>query len=180
MLNVEVLRLFHRRERDKRVTTHCALVSRAFGANSMYYSGDEDPKIEKSISKIVANWGGKFFVQHVEDYRDFILDWAAKGGVSVHLTMYGLNLPDVHDKLRQYMVRHPLLVVVGASKVPLQVYRLVDFNVAIGHQPHSEIAALAILLDRLFGGIELRAEYNDARLRVEPLERSKKLLRRQF
>ena len=38
---------------------------------------------------------------------------------------------------------------VGAEKVPREIYELADYNVAVGSQPHSEISALAIVLDRI-------------------------------
>jgi len=36
---IEILRLGHRKKRDARLSTHVALVSRAFGASKIYYSG---------------------------------------------------------------------------------------------------------------------------------------------
>ena len=39
---VSVLRLGHRRDRDKRITSHLGLTARAFGANEILLSGDED------------------------------------------------------------------------------------------------------------------------------------------
>jgi len=47
--------------------------------------------------------------------------------------------------------RKSLLLVVGGAKVPSEMYQLADLNVAVGHQPHSEVAALAVLLDHLKG-----------------------------
>ncbi|MCK7488956.1 MAG: hypothetical protein MZU79_00960 [Anaerotruncus sp.] len=41
------------------------------------------------------------------------------------------------------------MIVVGAEKVPPEIYQLADWNVAVGNQPHSEVAALAITLDRI-------------------------------
>ncbi|RLF14608.1 MAG: tRNA (cytidine(56)-2'-O)-methyltransferase, partial [Thermoprotei archaeon] len=38
-------------------------------------------------------------------------------------------------------------------------------------------AALAIFLDRFFGGSELRREFEGARLKIEPCERGKKVRR---
>ena len=39
---IEVLRIGHRPGRDKRVTTHVALVARAFGAGGIYIPGGDD------------------------------------------------------------------------------------------------------------------------------------------
>ena len=42
---VHVLRLGHRRERDKRITSHLGLTARAFGADNFVLSGEEDPNV---------------------------------------------------------------------------------------------------------------------------------------
>ncbi|HYS71492.1 MAG TPA: tRNA (cytidine(56)-2'-O)-methyltransferase, partial [Thermoplasmata archaeon] len=39
------------------------------------------------------------------------------------------------------------------------VFGLAGFNVAVGNQPHSEVAALAVFLDRLLGGAGLRRAF---------------------
>ncbi|MEM2080074.1 MAG: tRNA (cytidine(56)-2'-O)-methyltransferase, partial [Nitrososphaerota archaeon] len=62
------------------------------------------------------------------------------------------------------------------AKVPRVYYELSDYNVAVGHQPHSEIAALAIFLDRLYSGKELKLIYSDAKLYIEPSPREKKVI----
>ena len=88
--------------------------------------------------------------------------------------MYGLNIDEVIDELRNC---DKLLVVVGASKVPRELYLVSDYNVAIGNQPHSEIAALAICLDRIFNGKELTRQFDDAKLRIVPSHNEKKVLK---
>ena len=42
-LKVSVLRLGHRVDRDKRMTSHLGLTARAFGADEVILSGDDDP-----------------------------------------------------------------------------------------------------------------------------------------
>jgi tRNA (cytidine56-2'-O)-methyltransferase len=61
-----------------------------------------------------------------------------------------------------------ILVVVGAEKVPGEVFGLADYNIAVTGQPHSEISSLAVFLDRLFQGKELFAAFPGARIRVVP------------
>ena len=41
-LDVSVLRLGHRVDRDKRMTSHLGLTARAFGANRVILAGDND------------------------------------------------------------------------------------------------------------------------------------------
>ncbi|WP_457620213.1 tRNA (cytidine(56)-2'-O)-methyltransferase [Methanopyrus sp.] len=169
-----VLRLGHRRERDKRITTHVCLTARAFGASGVLISGDRDESVIESVEDVVERWGGPFTVQWVEDWRRAIKDWKRPGGSVVHLTMYGLHIDDVIGELRG---KDELLVIVGAGKVPVEVFELSDYNVAVGHQPHSEVAALAVFLDRLYEGKELHREFERAKLRVVPSEKGKKVER---
>jgi tRNA (cytidine56-2'-O)-methyltransferase len=67
-------------------------------------------------------------------------------------------------------------VVVGAEKVPFEVYERADFNVGVTNQPHSEIAGLAVFLDRLFEGRELDRGWKDADKRVIPQEAGKRVV----
>ncbi len=161
---ITVLRLGHRPARDKRVTTHVGLAARAFGADAILVS-TKDPTVERSVRDVVRRFGGSFRIETGVPWRQVLRDWA---GPKVHLTMYGLPLDDVLPRLP----KGDLLVVIGAEKVPADVYRLVDFNIAVGNQPHSEVAALAVFLDRLLGGSGLRRSFS-GRLRIEPAARRK-------
>jgi tRNA (cytidine56-2'-O)-methyltransferase len=68
----------------------------------------------------------------------------------------------------------PLLVVVGAEKVPREVYDLVDANLAVGNQPHSEVAALAVFLYEFLGARALdRVDWPGAEQVIVPTERGK-------
>ncbi len=70
-----------------------------------------------------------------------------------------------------------VLVVVGAEKVPYEVFEAADWNVAVSNQPHSEVAALALFLDYLQEGRELRAKFEGAELEVVPKRRGKAVKR---
>jgi len=169
---VYVLRLGHRIDRDKRVSMHVFLTARALSASRVIYSGEKDGDLEKRIQAVVSRWGGPFEVTYEEDWRRLVENWKKKG-VVCHLTMYGIDVDDCLDKIPK---DKNLLVVVGSQKVPGEVFQLADFNVAIGNQPHSEVAALAIFLDRLFEGKGLKKEFKDARIKVVPQERGKKVV----
>ncbi|HZD43535.1 MAG TPA: tRNA (cytidine(56)-2'-O)-methyltransferase, partial [Methanomicrobiales archaeon] len=67
-----------------------------------------------------------------------------------------------------------VLVVVGAEKVPGEVYGLADYNLSVTGQPHSEISSLAVFLDWLAEGKELSREFPGAQISVEPCEKGKK------
>ncbi len=165
---IVILRLGHRPERDKRITTHVALVARAFGAQGMVLT-QEDRRVAESVEKVVKNWGGDFFVEFHKDWRRYIREWK---GLKVHLTMYGIPLT---KRLEEIKKARDILVIVGAEKVPAEVYELADMNIAIGNQPHSEVAALAIFLDRVLEAKWERIKFN-GKLRVVPSERGKKVI----
>ena len=170
-MRVVVLRLGHRPERDKRITTHVGLVARAFGAREMLLTG-RDAHIEESLADAARRWGGSFALRSDVSWKGEVIRWKEAGGKVVHLTMYGSNLPDVIDEIRGCQ---DLLVAVGAEKVPAEMYQLADWNVAVGNQPHSEVAALAVFLDRLFSGRELEEEFSGG-LKIVPSPRGKQVL----
>jgi tRNA (cytidine56-2'-O)-methyltransferase len=167
---VSVLRLGHRIARDKRISTHCGLVSRAFGAKEMLYSGEKDGSLERSVKDVAGEWGGPFGIRHVKNWRGFIRGFR---GRRVHLTMYGLP---IQKKIREIRKSMHVLVIIGGEKVPGDAYRLADFNVSVTNQPHSEVAALAVFLHEFFEGRELEKRFRKVKRRIIPQERGKKLI----
>ncbi len=166
---ITVLRIGHRPQRDKRITTHVALVARAFGADRIIIT-TKDEKIERSVRDIVERFGGNFEILSGIPLKRALKDFK---GTIVHLTMYGLPVDEIIPKIPKVK---DLMIIVGAEKVPREIYELADFNVAVGNQPHSEVAALAIFLDRFLGGKELRREFENAKMKVIPQERGKKVI----
>ena len=162
---ITVLRIGHRPARDKRVTTHVALVARAFGADRVLVD-TRDPGLEKTVRGVVRRFGGPFEIETGVGWRRAL---AAFPGTKVHLTMYGLPIDDVLPKLPR---DGDLLVVVGAEMVRADLYRAADCNVAVGNLPLSVVAALAVFLDRLLEGEGLRREWT-GRLRIRPSARGK-------
>jgi len=167
-----VLRLGHRIERDERATMHVFLAARALSASGVIYSGQRDTELEKRIQKVVKRWGGPFEVKYERDWKKVMQNWKERG-VVCHLTMYGININERLDKIPK---DKPVLVVVGSQKVHKEAFQLADYNIAIGNQPHSEIAALAIFLDRLFEGKGLKTEFEKAEMRIAPRERGKEVI----
>jgi len=170
MTEVCVLRLGHRPERDQRVTTHVGLAARALGARGMYLAG-HDAGIVAGIRDVVERWGGDFFIEDGVSWKRCIREWQGSGGVVVHLTMYGEPVREREAELRD---KGKIVVVVGAEKVPGEVYTLADYNIAVTNQPHSEVAGLAVFLDRLFAGEELGGEFPGGRIRIVPSPRGKR------
>jgi tRNA (cytidine56-2'-O)-methyltransferase len=134
------------------------------------YLAASDKGIVESIADVTGRWGGDFFCGDNVKWRSCIKEWKAQGGVVVHLTMYGLNLPDVIEEIRP---SEKILVIVGAEKVPGDIYGLADYNVAVTSQPHSEISSLALFLDHLFAGTELRNAFPGAQIRIIPSKAGK-------
>jgi len=175
-LKTLVLRWGHR-FRDKRVTTHVALVARAFGASGFVLADVKDVEVKAAVEGIVANWGGRFDFEMGLSWRNVVKEWHGKGGVVVHLTAYGENIQgsDVVERIKS--LGKDVLIIVGSQKVPKEFFSpsVSDFNVAVGNQPHSEISSLAVFLDRLYGGNELEMEFDGAKLRIIPQKHGKKV-----
>lgn len=165
--------LRHRIERDKRVTMHIFLTARALSASGVIYSGDQDRYLEKRIKAVVKRWGGPFRVKYEKNWTNVIENWN-KRGVTCHLSMYGMN---INDCLNQIPKSKDTLVVLGSRKVPREVFQSVNFNIAIGNQPHSEVAALAVFLDRFFEGKALKTKFKGAKMRVLPQVRGKNVVK---
>ncbi len=170
---LSVLRLSHRISRDKRITTHLALTARAFGASKFFYTGDSDSNLENSSEYVTKEWGGNFTISFVDNPTNFIKEWKRKEGIVVHLTMYGIELSE-QLKLLRSRINDYILVVVGGSKVPGHIFQLADYNIAIGHQPHSEVAALAVFLDNLSDCEARKHKHSNAKTKIVPTEKGKK------
>ncbi len=165
-MEVYVLRLGHRAERDRRISTHVALTARAFGAKGIYFDVF-DKNVFESVRDVVERWGGDFFIKQVDSWKKLVKEFK---GTKVHLTMYGKPLP---EKIEEIKTSSRVLVIVGAEKVPPDVYRLADYNISIGNQPHSEVSALAVFLDRILDGEVFRKKFENAKTVIIPSEREK-------
>ena len=69
----------------------------------------------------------------------------------------------------------PMVVVVGGTKVPGELFRIADYNVSIGNQPHSEVAALAVFLESLVGTLDESTRFAGGDIEVVPSKRAKKV-----
>lgn len=168
-MEIEVVRIGQRLVRDDRVTTHVALVSRAFGASKIFMT-EVNPEIKDTLRKINETWGGNFTVEFIEKWKPVIKEKKEDNFKIVHLSMYGEKINEVQEKIRK---EEKLLVVVGAEKVPREIYEVADYNVGVGSQPHSEISALAILLDRIQTGQQFEKEFPNAKRKIIPTKTGK-------
>lgn len=168
MKGITILRINHRPFRDKRITTHVALTGRAFGASRIFVDS-EDLELEQTINKVADNFGGDFQIKTGVNWKK---ELKRKDAVIVHLTMYGEPVDEAAPLIREEIDDRELIVVVGASKVPGELYAESSFNVSVTNQPISEVSALAIFLDRIFQGKELTNEF-EGRLKILPSGKGK-------
>ena len=165
MRKIVILRINHRHFRDHRISTHVGLAARALGANGIIYSGEKDEALIESINRITAKWGGPFECSYNPNWKSVVKEWKKNGGKVVHLTMYGLR---IQDKIKEINSdKSDLLIIVGSEKVPWDAYELSDWNVGVTNQPHSEVAALAITLEKL-NRKSLDVKFKGAKIKVNP------------
>lgn len=174
MKEIIIFRLFHRLPRDERVTTHIALVARAFGAIKMYYTGEKDEEMEVSIKNVVSKWGGKFEIEYTDIFK--LKELKKEGYHLIHLTMYGQRIETTD------LPSDKIILIVGSEKVPKWIYEFSDMNISVTNQPHSEIAAITIALHLIYKGKELSQEFeNDmfkGRVKIIPSNKDKIVIKK--
>ena len=171
-MDIEVLRIGQRIVRDDRVTTHVALVARAFGASKIYMN-EVNLEIKDTLDKINQTWGGNFKIEFIENWKKIIKEKKAEARKIIHLTMYGESVNDLVPSIQK---EENILIVVGAEKVPREIYDFADYNVAVGHQPHSEISALAVLLDRIQNGDQFLTRFANPAREIIPEKKGKNVV----
>lgn len=172
-MEIRVVRLSERAYRDLRITTHCCLVTRAFGGKEIFLDEECDPHIGKTVESINTEFGGDFRVTYEKNVLRKINQLQKEGNVIVHLTMYGEKPTDaLVQKIRR---EKKVTIVIGSEKVPGEVYQTADYNISITRQPHSEVAALAVMMHRLNEGKEEELVFTHARKKVIPEKKGKRV-----
>jgi len=169
--SIRVLRIGHRYVRDYRTLTHLCLVSRALGAESIYLE-EVDDGLPDTVKDVNRAWGGNFEVLRITSWKSVVNEAREEGRVVIHLTMYGLPLQNEIGEIRR---KGKFLIAVGGPKVPREAYELADYNIGVTSQPHSEIAALAILMHELQSGEELKKEFEHYKMKIIPSKKGKKV-----
>ena len=171
---IEVLRLGHRLGRDPRITTHLALVSRAMGASNFVLAGDEDEKLFSNIHSVNERFGHGISCRYEKSPMRMLREIANSDEESkpiiIHLTMYGEPFKEVIPNIPK---DKPIVVVVGGAKVPGELFKVSNFNIAVGNQPHSEVAALALFLDSWTDGEGFNREFSEPQLVISPSKSGK-------
>ncbi len=173
MSKIVVLRIGHRAFRDSRVTTHVALTARSLGADGIIVADHEDKPLEATVRDVTKRFGGRFQINTGNKWRKVIQEWKEKGGMIVHLTAYGLPLPETIHEIRGSA--RDILVVVGSEKMPGEMFKIADWNVSVTNQPMSEIAALAVFLDWYKQHEAFEISYPEAAVHILPSKNSKKI-----
>jgi tRNA (cytidine56-2'-O)-methyltransferase len=148
MTEIYILRLGHRPERDKRVTTHVALTARAFGAKGIYVS-TKDEELERSVRSVAKRFGGDFTITTGIKWKEFLRNFE---GTKVHLTMYGTHIDDALPRVRTAMTEKNADRGRRGEGAPRSIPGG-HLQHRVGNQPHSEVAALSVFLDRLKEGV---------------------------
>jgi tRNA (cytidine56-2'-O)-methyltransferase len=170
---ISVIRLSERGYRDLRITTHCCLVTRAFGGKEIFLDETCDPHIARTVDSISKEFGGDFHVKYEKNVLKKINQLQKEGKVVVHLTMYGEKpTPKILQKIRH---EKKVTIVIGSEKVPGEVYQTADYNISITRQPHSEVAALAVMMHMINEGKEEELEFDHAKKRVIPEKKGKRV-----
>ena len=84
--------------------------------------------------------------------------------IIIHLTMYGEPFKEVVPNIPK---DKPVVVVVGGAKVQRELFKVSDFNIAVGNQPHS-VVALALFLDSWTDGEGFNREFSEPQLVISP------------
>ena len=163
---IELLRLSHRIERDKRITTHVFLTARSLKIEKAFYSGQKDSNMERSLNKITESFGGPFEISYIKSPLTLIKEKKQQGYKIVHLTMYGM--PFDQTKIDEKNI----LYIVGSEKVPPEIYQEADYNISVSQQPISEVSALGILLYKNHG---FKQDFKDKKIEVMPKAKGKLL-----
>tara|TARA_B100000029_G_scaffold511996_1_gene607450 strand:- start:3918 stop:4499 length:582 start_codon:yes stop_codon:yes gene_type:complete len=174
---ISVLRLGHRRERDKRITSHLGLTARAFGADEIILAGEEDESALETWRSVSERFGGEFECRYEAKPMSWLRGFArdagdGEPGVIVHLTMYGEPWREAVGEISR---DRPVVIVVGGTKVPGELFRLATHNVSVGNQPHSEVAALGIFLDSFIGDLP-ENHFAGGEIKVIPTADRKKVI----
>jgi tRNA (cytidine56-2'-O)-methyltransferase len=140
----------------------------------VFLSDVHDSGILETINRVTAEFGGAFSIEAGRPWRHIVREWKRTGGRVVHLTAYGVPLPEVIQQIRNS--GEDVLVVVGAEKVPSEMFYQADWNVAVTNQPISEVSALGIFLDWFFKHRGLKRTFANAKLRIIPSEHGKNVV----
>ncbi len=171
MARIIVLRLGHRIPRDWRLTTHVCLTARALGADGVIITDVSDKGVEEKVRDVTNRFGGKFTIETGTPWRQAVRQWKENGGIVIHLTAYGLPLPEVVDEIRG--AGRDVLVVVGSEKVPGELFGMADWNVSVTNQPMSEVAALAVFLDWYQSHKGFEKDFENSRIQIVPSKAGK-------
>jgi len=164
----------HRLVRDQRVTTHICLTARALGADGVVVTDTHDGQLVDTIKRVTDDFGGEFVVETGVPWRSTILKWKQSGGKVVHLTAYGIPLRKAIVEIRKSTSSK--LIVVGAEKMPGEVFHLADWNVSVTNQPISEVSALGIFLDWYYKH-RLCDSFEGGKIKIVPSIRGKSIIR---
>jgi tRNA (cytidine56-2'-O)-methyltransferase len=143
------------------------------GVSEFLLSGDEDDKLFENVVSVNERFGHGLSCRHEKNplkYLRSIVKGDEKRPKIVHLTMYGEPFKSTTPSIP---TENGVIVIVGGAKVPGEIFKISDYNIAVGNQPHSEVAALALFLDTLTEGDGFNQEFPNAKLIIHPSKSGK-------
>ncbi len=174
MQSIEILRLSHRIHRDIRISSHIALTCRAFNCNKMFYSGQKDSSLENTLIEINKKFGSNFTIEYTKNPEKLVEEKKEDNFAIVHLTVYGIP---IKNKIKEIRKHKKILIIIGSEHVSGVYYKISHHNISITNQPISELSALTIFLHEYFQSKELETEFKNAKLKIIPSERGKKVIK---
>ena len=94
---LSVLRLGHRVERDKRITSHLGLTARAFGADEIILSGEEDETPLETWKSVSKRFGGSLECRYEPKPLRWLRSFSKEGGKIIHLTTVSYTHLRAHE-----------------------------------------------------------------------------------
>lgn len=143
------------------VSLNLCLTARALGASEITFIGKNDKKLSNYIKKVNEKWGGRFRVQFIKNYTEFLK--SATKYAKIYLTQFGEPLRKKIYSLKTYK---NMVLIVSPNTKSSKVQTLSDFNISVSAQPHCSAAAVAVFLHEFYNGRELAMHFENAKLKV--------------
>ena len=112
----------------------------------------------------------------VDEQECFCVEFLRLLKITCILEVWNLFKASIHWLKMQK--KKKILMVIGSQKVEKEVYEETDSNISVTGQPHSEIAALAVTLDRIQQGKELDKRFSKSKIKIIPQKKGKMVKKR--
>ena len=146
------------------------------GVSKFLLSGDEDEKLFENVVSVNERFGHGLDCRYEKSplkYLRNIVNNEVNRPTVVHLTMYGEPFKSTTPSIPK---GNGVIVIVGGAKVPGEIFKISDYNIAVGNQPHSEVAALAVALSQWHSSVAIQSRFEGGSIRVIPSREGKNVV----